>query len=312
LLRALHKPKKAHTTSPIIVMDTPADTSPETPAETQTKETEPSSVEKQEDNSGTKREAERTTEEENEGAPPTKKQNTGSETTAPSDESSTDTSAATDTTNTPINPCCQKWAAEAGRWQMQYSQLLQSYTALASATGMMGMPTTSATAPPGATSATATTTPASTAANPSATGVPGATPTAATTTPQQTAVMQQQQQQQAAYGYPYGYAAAAYGYAAAMQPQQAVMGASSSSGPAMPSPKLFIFHLPPILTEQQLLDLFRPYGNVVDCHIARDAMGASRGYGFIKYTTTEEATLAISRMNGFQVGGKYLKVDYKK
>ena len=199
---------------------------------------------------------------------------------------------------------------------MQYSQLLQSYTALATATGMMGMPTMStATAPPGATSGATPT------ASTDAIGTITATTASATSTSQTqaatTAVMaqqqqQQQQQQQATYGYPYGYGAAAYGYQAAAAMQQPQTTTSTPGATTMPSPTLFIFHLPPILNEQQLLDLFRPYGNVVDCHIARDAVGGSKGYGFVKYMTTEEAALAITRMNGFQVGGKYLKVDYKK
>ena len=72
------------------MMDTPAETEPQ--ADT-TSETE------QENNVSTKREAERTTEEENAGAPPAKRQNTGS-----SSETSSETSSEILTDTTTLKP----------------------------------------------------------------------------------------------------------------------------------------------------------------------------------------------------------------
>jgi RNA recognition motif-containing protein len=37
--------------------------------------------------------------------------------------------------------------------------------------------------------------------------------------------------------------------------------------------------------------------------------GRSRGYGFIEMSTKEEATAAIEKFNGQELGGRFLKVN---
>jgi len=76
---------------------------------------------------------------------------------------------------------------------------------------------------------------------------------------------------------------------------------------------LFVFHLPPTTDEQQLATLFSGYGTVLNAKVIRDPMTQqSKGYGFVNMGSTMEAQNAISALNGYQLGGKYLKVSFKR
>lgn len=76
---------------------------------------------------------------------------------------------------------------------------------------------------------------------------------------------------------------------------------------------LFIFHLPPNADEQQLFQLFSGFGVVANVKIIRDPQTQiGKGYGFVNMTTVMEAQAAVNSLNGFQMGGKYLKISFKK
>lgn len=75
---------------------------------------------------------------------------------------------------------------------------------------------------------------------------------------------------------------------------------------------VYIFHLPPAWTEEDLLQHFRPYGQVIRAVVQRGANnGLSRGFGFVAYGRKQEAEVAANAMNGFYVDGKWLKVLLK-
>jgi CUG-BP- and ETR3-like factor len=76
---------------------------------------------------------------------------------------------------------------------------------------------------------------------------------------------------------------------------------------------LFVFHLPPEMNDSDLASLFSPYGNVLSCKIVSDEeSNRSKGYGFVNYQTVEEAMRAIDGLHGQRIGGKYLKVQFKR
>jgi len=63
--------------------------------------------------------------------------------------------------------------------------------------------------------------------------------------------------------------------------------------------KLIVNFLPVTMTSAGLKELFAPYGNVEDAKIVLDRVTkASRGYGFVKYSTPEEAERAVKELNG--------------
>jgi cold-inducible RNA-binding protein len=77
--------------------------------------------------------------------------------------------------------------------------------------------------------------------------------------------------------------------------------------------KLFVGSLPFRLSEQELADHFAQAGQVLSAKIILDrATGRSKGFGFVEMGTPEEATKAISMLNGSDLGGRSISVDVAK
>ncbi|CAM9667046.1 unnamed protein product [Ascophyllum nodosum] len=90
-----------------------------------------------------------------------------------------------------------------------------------------------------------------------------------------------------------------------------VTGTRPQEGP--PGANLFIYHLPNDLTDADLATAFAPFGHVVSAKVFLDKRtGESKGFGFVSYNHPAEADVAITKMNGFQIGSKRLKVQHKK
>ena len=63
-------------------------------------------------------------------------------------------------------------------------------------------------------------------------------------------------------------------------------------------------------TEAELRGLFEPFGQVTRVHIAMDReTGRARGFAFVEMPNDEEATKAMSSLDGKEVGGRALKVN---
>jgi polyadenylate-binding protein len=72
---------------------------------------------------------------------------------------------------------------------------------------------------------------------------------------------------------------------------------------------LYIKNLADETTEEKLREMFAPFGTIQSCHIARDEKDKkSRGFGFVCFQTPEEATKAVTDMNGKMVDSKPLYV----
>jgi hypothetical protein len=89
---------------------------------------------------------------------------------------------------------------------------------------------------------------------------------------------------------------------------------AAAQGPVDPNNNtLFVFHLPTDVNEESLRQLFSVYGAVTDTSVVRNKEdNTSRGFGFVTFSTHQEAQNAMELMNGYQIGGKYLKVSFKK
>ena len=80
----------------------------------------------------------------------------------------------------------------------------------------------------------------------------------------------------------------------------------------MPS-KIYVGNMSYSTTEDELRDLFAPYGEVVSVSVVYDrATGRPRGFAFVEMGTTEAAEGAISGLNGQEVGGRQLRVNAAK
>lgn len=58
--------------------------------------------------------------------------------------------------------------------------------------------------------------------------------------------------------------------------------------------------------EKELQDLFDPYGCIRSTKLIKDKNGIPKGFAFVNYETHEQAQLAIDRLNGIKLNGKYL------
>ncbi|KAF0908473.1 hypothetical protein E2562_025437 [Oryza meyeriana var. granulata] len=66
---------------------------------------------------------------------------------------------------------------------------------------------------------------------------------------------------------------------------------------------LYVGRVPSSVTEDQLIDLFRPFGRVVQARMFR-----SQGYGMVRYDNPSCAVAAIDHLDGYQIGGSILTV----
>ncbi|KAG9446067.1 hypothetical protein H6P81_012195 [Aristolochia fimbriata] len=100
--------------------------------------------------------------------------------------------------------------------------------------------------------------------------------------------------------------------------RQSVASSSVSAGPAsmlnairaMSSSKLFIGGLSWGTDDQTLRDAFTSFGDVVEARVITDRdTGRSRGFGFVNFTTTEAASSALA-MDGQELHGRNIRVNY--
>ncbi|GLU22564.1 hypothetical protein SLE2022_386300 [Rubroshorea leprosula] len=80
---------------------------------------------------------------------------------------------------------------------------------------------------------------------------------------------------------------------------------------SIPSSKLFIGGISYSTDELQLREAFSKYGQVIDARIIVDReTSRSRGFGFITYTSSEEASCAIQALDGQPLHGRNIRVNY--
>jgi cold-inducible RNA-binding protein len=76
------------------------------------------------------------------------------------------------------------------------------------------------------------------------------------------------------------------------------------------SSKVFVGNLEFSTTKDQLETLFAEAGSVVDVFLPSDrATGRPRGFAFVEYSSEEEAEVAIKRFDGYELGGRSLRVN---
>ncbi|CAM6013568.1 unnamed protein product [Sphagnum balticum] len=79
----------------------------------------------------------------------------------------------------------------------------------------------------------------------------------------------------------------------------------------MASSKLFIGGLAWGTDEGSIRDAFSAFGEVTEVKIICDRdTGRSRGFGFVSFTSESEAGAALQEMDGRDLGGRTIRVDY--
>lgn len=74
--------------------------------------------------------------------------------------------------------------------------------------------------------------------------------------------------------------------------------------------KLYIGNLPYSVNDQSLRTLFEQAGTVTDATVIVDReTNRSRGFGFVEMDTDEDATKAISQLNGHTIDNRQIQVS---
>jgi cold-inducible RNA-binding protein len=74
--------------------------------------------------------------------------------------------------------------------------------------------------------------------------------------------------------------------------------------------KLFVGGLSWDTTDEGLRQAFATYGEITEAKVITDRdTGRSRGFGFVTFAQNEDATSAISKMDGTNLDGKTIKVN---
>ena len=75
---------------------------------------------------------------------------------------------------------------------------------------------------------------------------------------------------------------------------------------------IFVGNLPFSVTEDEVADLFAPFGNVDSVRLISDRnTGRPRGFGFVELDD-EAANKAIEALDGKEMGGRALKINQAK
>lgn len=83
--------------------------------------------------------------------------------------------------------------------------------------------------------------------------------------------------------------------------------------PAEPNPKLFVGSLAWAATDEDLQAAFSPFGSLVSASVVRyPDTGRSKGFGFVEYSTTEEAEKAKAELDGKEIAGRNVKIDFAR
>ena len=70
------------------------------------------------------------------------------------------------------------------------------------------------------------------------------------------------------------------------------------------SKRVFVGNLATQITDQELSDVFAPYGGVRKAEVVRGRGGRSRGFGYVELASEEGAARAIAELNGREIGGR--------
>ncbi|HUF17424.1 MAG TPA: RNA-binding protein [Thermoanaerobaculia bacterium] len=77
--------------------------------------------------------------------------------------------------------------------------------------------------------------------------------------------------------------------------------------------KIYVGNLSKQITDAELNELAVPFGTPVSANVATERKGGeSKGFGFIEFSSDDEARSAIAGLNGRDVNGQELKVDEAK
>lgn len=84
--------------------------------------------------------------------------------------------------------------------------------------------------------------------------------------------------------------------------------ASSGNHNSVPFHRLYVGNIHFSITEEDLQNVFEPFGELEFVQLQKDETGRSRGYGFVQFRDPNQAREALEKMNGFDLAGRPIRV----
>ncbi|EXJ62219.1 hypothetical protein A1O7_02652 [Cladophialophora yegresii CBS 114405] len=84
--------------------------------------------------------------------------------------------------------------------------------------------------------------------------------------------------------------------------------AQSSNHNSIPFHRLYVGNIHFSITEQDLQNVFEPFGELEFVQLQKEEGGRSRGYGFVQFRDPNQAREALEKMNGFDLAGRPIRV----
>lgn len=84
--------------------------------------------------------------------------------------------------------------------------------------------------------------------------------------------------------------------------------ASGNHPNSIPFHRLYVGNIHFSITEQDLQNVFEPFGELEFVQLQKDDNGRSRGYGFVQFRDAGQAREALEKMNGFDLAGRPIRV----
>ncbi|KAI5293942.1 hypothetical protein KEM52_004971 [Ascosphaera acerosa] len=76
-----------------------------------------------------------------------------------------------------------------------------------------------------------------------------------------------------------------------------------------PFHRLYVGNIHFNITENDIRNVFEPFGQLEFVQLQKDEQGRSRGYGFVQFRDASQAREALEKMNGFDLAGRPIRVD---
>ncbi|KAI2473503.1 splicing factor, CC1-like protein [Annulohypoxylon bovei var. microspora] len=83
---------------------------------------------------------------------------------------------------------------------------------------------------------------------------------------------------------------------------------SGTHANSIPFHRLYVGNIHFSITEQDLQNVFEPFGELEFVQLQKDDTGRSRGYGFVQFREADQAREALEKMNGFDLAGRPIRV----
>ncbi|KOS45254.1 hypothetical protein ACN38_g3816 [Penicillium nordicum] len=75
-----------------------------------------------------------------------------------------------------------------------------------------------------------------------------------------------------------------------------------------PFHRLYVGNVHFSITEEDLTNVFGPFGELEFVQLQKDETGRSKGYAFVQFASPEQAREALEKMNGFELAGRAIRV----